>query len=126
LLQSLGINVSQVYVIATTFSLHLTSLTRNAYFNSTFSILFLPIVFSDSNHESVLLPNCAGPIQGVVVRGNERCIRVASELRAAGFDCFPIRAPTVPAGEERIRIILHAHNDEESVVALTEKLKSLL
>lgn len=40
--------------------------------------------------------------------------------------CLPIRAPTVPEGSERLRIILHAHNSEEEVKGLCRAIKKSL
>ena len=67
------------------------------------------------------------PIQAIICRGNERCIHVSKMLREVGpFDVFPIRSPTVPKGEERIRIILHAHNTEMEVIHLVKCLHKLM
>jgi len=69
-----------------------------------------------------LLPS-PSPIQAVVVPGNERCISVCQHLKNVGkFDVYPIRTPTVAKGKERIRIILHSHNEKEDVHALTKML----
>ena len=65
-------------------------------------------------------------IQGVLVAGNWRCITVSNSLREAGFDVYPIRAPTVPKGMERIRVVIHAHNTIEQVVDLVNALKTAL
>jgi 8-amino-7-oxononanoate synthase len=49
-------------------------------------------------------------IQGVVIPGNAAVKAVAAQLQEAGMDVRPILYPTVPKGEERLRIILHAFN----------------
>ena len=73
-----------------------------------------------------LLPS-PSPIQAVVVPGNERCISLCQHLRNAGsFDVYPIRSPTVPKGQERIRIIMHSHNNEDEIRALTKMLLTSL
>jgi len=59
------------------------------------------------------------PIQGIIVPGNAECVQVANILRQR-FDVLPIRSPTVPAGGERLRIILHAHNTIEEIHALMD------
>lgn len=64
----------------------------------------------------------SSPIQGVVIPGNAACVRVAELLRKR-FHVLPIRSPTVPAGKERLRIILHAHNSAEQVDALMDALE---
>ena len=69
-----------------------------------------------------LLPS-PSPIQAIVVPGNEKCISVCHYLRNVGkLDVYPIRSPTVVKGKERIRIILHSHNNEDEVHTLTKML----
>jgi len=76
------------------------------HFRSLCSSLALPAI--DSNT----------PIQGIIVPTNERVMHVASLLQQQNFCCLAIRAPTVPSGSERIRIILHAHNSKQQVTDL--------
>ncbi|PJJ75669.1 8-amino-7-oxononanoate synthase [Thermoflavifilum aggregans] len=66
------------------------------------------------------------PIQIVRIPGNARVKACAQQLQAAGFDVRPILHPTVPAGEERLRIVLHSFNTEQEVMALTQKLNEWL
>ncbi|MDE0130470.1 MAG: 8-amino-7-oxononanoate synthase [Gammaproteobacteria bacterium] len=54
-------------------------------------------------------------IQCLRVPGARRITRVGGVLRSRGLAALPIRAPTVPEGEERIRVCLHAHNTEEEI-----------
>ena len=65
------------------------------------------------------------PIQGIIVPGNVECVQVATILRQR-FDVLPIRSPTVPAGKERLRIVLHAHNTEEEVNALMDAVEAAI
>jgi len=58
------------------------------------------------------------PIQGVVVPGNEAVKALAERLQAEGLDIRPILYPTVPKGEERLRIVLHAFNTMEEMERL--------
>ena len=77
-------------------------------------------------HDDLLLTSYS-PIQAVMCRGNQHCTRVAAMIREKGsFDVFPIRSPTVPKGEERIRIIMHAHNNEEQVTDLVQCLSKYM
>jgi 8-amino-7-oxononanoate synthase len=55
------------------------------------------------------------PIQVVIIPGNAAVKRVAGMLQDSGLDVRPILSPTVPAGSERLRIVLHAFNTEEEV-----------
>ena len=57
-------------------------------------------------------------IQGVIVPGNENAKRVAANAQEAGFAVKAIVFPTVPKGEERIRVCLHAFNTEEEILGV--------
>ncbi len=65
-------------------------------------------------------------IQCVVIRGNENVKSVALNLQEAGFDVRPILHPTVPSGEERLRICLHAFNTEGEIARLITALKGVI
>ena len=45
-----------------------------------------------------------------VIPGNERVKKIAAQIQERGFDVKPILSPTVPKGQERLRICLHAYN----------------
>ncbi|WP_308461631.1 8-amino-7-oxononanoate synthase [Hymenobacter sp. NBH84] len=47
--------------------------------------------------------------------GPEAVKQVAGAAQAAGFDVRAIVAPTVPAGTERLRLIVHAYNTEAEI-----------
>lgn len=55
------------------------------------------------------------PVQAVLCPGNESVQQLANHLQAEKFAVLPIRYPTVPEGEERIRICLHTFNTNEEV-----------
>jgi 8-amino-7-oxononanoate synthase len=77
-----------------------------------------------ANRRIYLLPSCS-PIQALMIPGNHRCTEFCRLifLRSKERIClYPIKTPTVPSGQERIRIILHAHN----TLAEVEKLVSLI
>ena len=63
-------------------------------------------------------------IQGVIVPGNEQARAVAAFLQGEGLDVRPILYPTVPKGQERLRIVLHAFNTEMEVERLLNSLKN--
>ncbi|MBC7919839.1 MAG: pyridoxal phosphate-dependent aminotransferase family protein [Ferruginibacter sp.] len=63
-------------------------------------------------------PLSQSPIQILKVGGNEPTKALAHALQRAGFDVRPILAPTVRAGEERLRICLHVHNRDEEIIQL--------
>lgn len=57
-------------------------------------------------------------IQAIIVAGNERVKALAQQLQTEGFGVLPILAPTVPVGQERLRICLHSFNTKEQITAL--------
>lgn len=66
------------------------------------------------------------PIQGIVVPGNHDVRRVAEACQSAGLDVRPVLSPTVKAGTERLRIILHAYNTTTEVDRLIAAVSSAL
>ena len=62
------------------------------------------------------------PIQVVLVPGNREVLRAAAQLQDSGFSVVPIRAPSVPAGRERLRICLHSFNLDKDIQTLAAQL----
>ncbi len=50
-----------------------------------------------------------------IIPGNERVKKIAEKIREKGFDVRPIFSPTVPKGQERLRICLHTFNTEKEI-----------
>lgn len=65
-------------------------------------------------------------IQSLIIGGNEETRRVAGAIQLEGMDVRAILSPTVPAGQERLRICLHRFNSAEEVNNLIFLLKNLL
>jgi 8-amino-7-oxononanoate synthase len=65
------------------------------------------------------------PIQGLIIKGNNAVTKACHQIRQSGFDVRAIRSPTVPIGQERIRICLHRHNSLEQIKALLDCLHQL-
>lgn len=57
-------------------------------------------------------------IATVVIPGNGKVRAVAASLREEGFDVKAILSPTVPEGQERLRICLHTYNSLEEIESL--------
>ena len=75
-----------------------------------------------------LLPSHS-PIQALTIPGNMMCTdvcRTVYRLSKKRIRLYPIKAPTVPPGQERIRIVLHAHNTLAQVEYLISLLHSTL
>ncbi len=49
-------------------------------------------------------------IQSCVIAGNARVKEISEAIKENGFDAKPILSPTVPEGQERLRICLHSYN----------------
>lgn len=64
-------------------------------------------------------------IQIALVSGNSRAKNLANALIENGFDVRAILSPTVPLGNERLRICLHAFNTKEELQGLVSLLKEL-
>jgi|SRR5450432_1748452 8-amino-7-oxononanoate synthase len=64
----------------------------------------------------------ATPIQCFIMPGNDNVKQIAKQLLDNNLDARPILYPTVPLGEERLRIALHSFNSVEE----TKKLISVL
>ena len=73
---------------------------------------------------SSLIPSKSA-IQCIVVPGNNKVKAVAASFQQAGFDVRPILSPTVPSGQERLRICLHSFNTTEEINSLTKLIKEI-
>lgn len=65
-------------------------------------------------------------IHSCVVPGNIRVKNISEAIKQRGFDVKPILSPTVPEGEERLRICLHAYNSKEEIEQLLRILNTTL
>ncbi len=66
------------------------------------------------------------PIQCLIVPGNEFARQVAHQVQQAGLDVRAILSPTVPAGQERLRLCIHAFNTVDEIDRLAEILQTTL
>jgi 8-amino-7-oxononanoate synthase len=78
-------------------------------------------IFKNSKIKFKILPSDT-PIQIVIIPGNEEVRKIAETLQENNFDIRPILYPTIPKGQERLRIVMHAFNGGEEVKALTKLL----
>lgn len=81
-----------------------------AFFNRTASKHLPSEMLSKSNGQSL--------VQAIFVPGVRACLQVCGRLVEDGFNVYPVGPPAVPAGTERIRIAIHAHNTEEEIERL--------
>jgi 8-amino-7-oxononanoate synthase len=66
------------------------------------------------------------PIQCLLIPGNAEVRYVANECQQAGFDVRAILSPTVPAGQERLRLCIHAFNTIQEIDSLLTTLQTAL
>ena len=59
-------------------------------------------------------------IKSIVISGNDKVKNAALFLQNNGFDVKPILSPTVPAGQERLRLCLHSYNSIEEIGRVLE------
>jgi 8-amino-7-oxononanoate synthase len=77
-------------------------------------------------HIGVPVMDSSSQIQGIIVPGNDRVVQFSKELAKRGLDVRPIRSPTVPKGQERLRICIHAHNTIDELQHLIQCIHNLL
>jgi 8-amino-7-oxononanoate synthase len=65
-------------------------------------------------------------IQSAIIPGNEKVKTIANQLQEKGFDVKAILSPTVPEGQERLRICLHSYNTASEISDVLHSLMSLL
>jgi len=58
------------------------------------------------------------PIQAIILPGNEKVKRLSRELADQGIAVYPILSPTVPKGQERLRICIHTFNTDQDIEKL--------
>ena len=61
-----------------------------------------------------------------LISGNVQVKKVSEAIKKLGFDVKPILSPTVPLGEERLRICLHSFNNKTEMKQLISNLKTQL
>ena len=79
----------------------------------------------------VLLPGTSwtdsqSPIQCLIIPGNEQTRYIATQAQRIGLDVRAILSPTVPAGQERLRLCIHAFNTTTEIDQLLAVLQSEL
>ncbi|MEI6866396.1 pyridoxal phosphate-dependent aminotransferase family protein [Flavicella sp.] len=120
------INFSRSFIYTTAASLHSISTIKNAYdqLQTTNSIeklrsniIYFKETLSKNNLSSSFIES-SSPIHCYIVSGNNRVKKISSILQSKGFDIKPILTPTVPEGEERLRICLHSYNTHKEIEAL--------
>lgn len=71
------------------------------------------------------VPAVQSQIIPVMTPGNAQAVQAAAWLKEQGLNAFAVRHPTVPAGQERVRLSLHAGLNEQELEFLALKVREL-
>lgn len=125
LLKDYCINFARSFIYTTALPEHSVAVIQQSY-------RLFPTLHQERNHLQKLInifQSCViryeklvspTPIQIVIIPGNNEVKHKAGLLQQRGFDVRPILYPTVTAGKERLRIVLHAFNSEQELFGLIE------
>jgi 8-amino-7-oxononanoate synthase len=72
------------------------------------------------------LQSTVTPIVPVHVGEEHACVRIATDLRKAGFHVDPIVFPAIGPGQSRLRFIINAHHTDAQIDGVVEALARLL
>jgi 8-amino-7-oxononanoate synthase len=127
LLKEFLINFSRSFI-------YTTALPPDEYLRIRNSVAFDTLSLRDKLKENIayfislinmdLISDINSPIQIISVNDEKKAIELASLLQSNKFAVKPILSPTVKAGEERLRICIHAFNTEEEIALLVKLLRS--
>jgi 8-amino-7-oxononanoate synthase len=65
-------------------------------------------------------------IQSAIIPGNEKVKNIAKIIQEKGFNVKAILSPTVPEGQERLRICLHSYDSKDDILEILEILLNAL
>lgn len=130
-LRSYLINFARSFIYTTAAPLHQVIAIRCAYqlleqFDNQ-NELARKIAYYTAGIESTALSriNSTSCIQTILFNNDLATKKAASYLQSKGFDVKAILSPTVPEGQERLRICLHLYNTEEEISNLITHLKNI-
>lgn len=70
--------------------------------------------------------NSNSAIHSCIIPGNIQVRKISEVLKEKGFNVKPILSPTVPKGQERLRICVHSFNKNAEIVELVSILKKVM
>jgi 8-amino-7-oxononanoate synthase len=65
-------------------------------------------------------------IQCAIIKGNDNVKNIATKFQEKGFDVKAILSPTVPEGQERLRLCLHSYNSEKEISEILSLLSTFV
>ena len=77
---------------------------------------------AEARAHNLALIDSESAIQAILISGNTKALNCAKILNNKGYNVKAILSPTVPKGEERIRICLHSFNSEADIRGLIKTL----
>ena len=83
----------------------------------------------NETRSDIVLVDSMSPIQALIVPGNTACVAFCDKMwdkSNHSIRLYPIRSPTVPVGQERVRIIVHAHNTPSQIHFLLRLLRQIM
>ena len=86
------------------------------YFNQQKNLLGLKPLFVRSK----------SAIQSAIIPGNENVKKIAKIMQENGFSVKAILSPTVPEGQERLRICLHSYDSEAEILKILQLICGLV
>lgn len=72
--------------------------------------------------EGIGLAPSGSQILPIPIGDDARAVRIATRMRAGGFDLRAIRPPTVPEGTARLRLSITLNVDEEAIARMVDHL----
>ncbi|ANW94892.1 8-amino-7-oxononanoate synthase [Wenyingzhuangia fucanilytica] len=128
------INFSRAFIYTTAIPLHAVATIKAAFAElskgKAINLLKENITYFKNELEELHLKDyfieSISAIQCCLVPGNDEVKKVALSIQEQGFLVKPIMSPTVPKGQERLRICLHAHNSKKEIKDLLLLLSSLV
>jgi len=119
------INFSRAFIYTTAISLHSVLFIKFSYQqlqdNSIYKLRTLIVFFNKKiihlNLATYFISSTSA-IHCCIVPGNNAVKKLSSTLNKKGFLVKPVLSPTVPKGQERIRICLHAYNTQKEIEIL--------
>lgn len=112
------VNFARPFIYTTALPLHDLAVIKMAVRNFSKQEILRKQLFSFVNYfreqaeqySSINLLSSHSPIQGILIRGNENTRRIAAICVENRMEVRAILSPTVPEGQERLRVIIHAFN----------------
>jgi 8-amino-7-oxononanoate synthase len=125
------INFARSFIYTTAAPIHGIATVKAAYqmltqMDHTVNIRSRIALYTDLVQDSALITTIAtGPIQTIQYHNNTQAKSAAQQLQSKGLDIRAILSPTVPEGQERLRICLHSFNTDEQIKTLVSELEAL-